>query len=816
MQTADTSYLFNDASPSKSIDWAVAIAGHGVVYTGATTYTLPSSGGDLNTSNGFAAATKAYAGAPKIDASKMKGARPEEGGFSIGSCEVEFQDRYTDAHNTLREFTDLASRWAYLEGNQTGLETSLSAAITSSATTINLVSTTGITAGDVIHISQEAILVGTVASGTQLTGCTRAYRLTLGVPHLAGVKVYGYMPSLYRRLIYVYKGYQGIPTSSWVVGWGGVIDGVNHSAGALSVHAMATTWELYGGRSRKAPTGPFNTQLRGGGGGNAVRKIVRLGQINDTLNDENMTGNTGTKLLSGDYRVKLLTPLPVPTGLGDGHFVIKIPGGWLGITNPLVDEYEGGIINAGLVSASAGARSTVVADCAKFSGGGTYPNHDLINVGDEFDIGWSNAEFTGSLAPAPDASLLPGFDSLDPLHLVLGFLTSTGAGTNGSYDVFKAGIGLGVPSDLVDATSFTDVIAQKDYDTLMRVFFLFTKPAPAKDFLESELCKPFGWYLATANDGRIKLVRPKNPTKLYFSQANNRFNITHSNSTHARAFNMAGGVYTPAEVATTLQAGIRLATGDSGFLVTVSAGVFRLRSGSGTFTFGSSAAWSTIGHTTATGSSDISGSAVAQFSDTSAAGSYNVLTENDVKDVSPIDSLGSRISEVWFHVNYDWSNDDFRTIKTFTDAEVANLDGDVEPYEIESKGLIAAFSNNRKITSPFAVRLPPATGCTGALADVSSSFGIDASNSFATLFAEHLFDRYRGQPLRFKAKLPWKFNRLEVGDNVQFSYSIDGVFADYELAAGTVSSRVFEVVSVKPDFANARIEAEFLGHRDGG
>lgn len=43
------------------------------------------------------------------------------------------------------------------------------------ATTIDLTSTSGITAGDVIHIGTEAIRVGTVASGTQLTGCTRGY-----------------------------------------------------------------------------------------------------------------------------------------------------------------------------------------------------------------------------------------------------------------------------------------------------------------------------------------------------------------------------------------------------------------------------------------------------------------------------------------------------------------------------------------------------------------------------------------------------------------------------------------------------------------
>lgn len=44
-----------------------------------------------------------------------------------------------------------------------------------SDTSLTLTSTSGITAGDVIHIGTEAILVGTVASATSLTGCTRGY-----------------------------------------------------------------------------------------------------------------------------------------------------------------------------------------------------------------------------------------------------------------------------------------------------------------------------------------------------------------------------------------------------------------------------------------------------------------------------------------------------------------------------------------------------------------------------------------------------------------------------------------------------------------
>lgn len=55
--------------------------------------------------------------------------------------------------------------------------------ISDSATTLTLISTSGIANGDVIHWGTEAISVGTVASSTSLTGCTRAYWGTIAQKH---------------------------------------------------------------------------------------------------------------------------------------------------------------------------------------------------------------------------------------------------------------------------------------------------------------------------------------------------------------------------------------------------------------------------------------------------------------------------------------------------------------------------------------------------------------------------------------------------------------------------------------------------------
>ena len=56
-------------------------------------------------------------------------------------------------------------------------------------TFVNVVSTYGMVAGSVIQIAGEQILVGAVASTTQVTGCTRGYNGTTGAAHTSGSAV---------------------------------------------------------------------------------------------------------------------------------------------------------------------------------------------------------------------------------------------------------------------------------------------------------------------------------------------------------------------------------------------------------------------------------------------------------------------------------------------------------------------------------------------------------------------------------------------------------------------------------------------------
>lgn len=76
------------------------------------------------------------------------------------------------------------------------------------ATTLALTSTAGMVAGDTIYVGAESIKIGTVASGTSLTGCTRGYLGTTAVPLFGdasdGDPVYRYVPSWEGRRAWLY------------------------------------------------------------------------------------------------------------------------------------------------------------------------------------------------------------------------------------------------------------------------------------------------------------------------------------------------------------------------------------------------------------------------------------------------------------------------------------------------------------------------------------------------------------------------------------------------------------------------------------
>ena len=671
-QSASADYQALDASPSKRPDFIFAVAGSPVLYAVADdSYALSAGAHDLSSTNGFTTIRK-WAALPEISGAKMKGAFPEGGGFDIGDMKVELLDKHGTS-TTTRDLTDLLSRQAYLEGNQTGGEYELTSdPLTKAATTINLVSTTGITAGDVIHISQEAILVGTVAGATQLTGCTRGYLLTNATRHEVGVKVYGYLPNLIGRPCWLYKGYRDLTLASWLEAWGGLVTAAHRSEpGKVTLQARATTWAMWGG---SAPGGgPFVPPGGSGPGARSptsgVRRLVRIGQVNDDLNEESLGIEATDVMLGGDFYFDFKVALAMPTGLGDGHFVIRLGSSarsWWGVTGDTVN----GKAYTEQASGDATKVSAWIVRANDLTGG-----LQEVAINSTIDVAWTNATFSTTGVPVGS----------DPVDLILQFLTSTGTGTNGDYDDFKKGIGLAIPVEQIDLTSFTDVQAEYDYGTL-RVFFMFSASVDAKTFIDEELCRPFGWYIATGNDGRIRLVRPKNPAKVHFSEANNQFRFTHSkDSSTVRQFTLPAGVYTTAELTAALQAGFRTVSGDTQFGVSRSGstGIYSLDVGGGgyTLTIADADSWRTLGFATFPITADANPIAdnavgfgtVTNLFDSSTFG-VQTVTKNDViaGSASVVPNGAARVGRVNFGCNYSWAENSFE-YQIFEDAEVANL-----------------------------------------------------------------------------------------------------------------------------------------------
>ena len=236
MQPSNTSFDARNADPAKAPEYAFVIAGWPTIYTvGRADYTPA---GELATFP----SQRAWADFPSGSAAKVKG-RPEEGKMTIGQMDIEVLDRVEDG---VRAISSLLSRQAYLEGNAPGTKTYLTSATTASQTdNILLASTAGLSTGSVIHISLEAVRVGTVTSGTRLDGCTRGYRLTSPTPHANLVNVYHFLPNYYRRKAFIYKGYRQLPMDKWLPAYAGLITAAKKQGPKVSFSLLSTTWETY-------------------------------------------------------------------------------------------------------------------------------------------------------------------------------------------------------------------------------------------------------------------------------------------------------------------------------------------------------------------------------------------------------------------------------------------------------------------------------------------------------------------------------------------------------------------------------------------
>lgn len=106
----------------------------------------------------------------------------------------------------------------------------------------------------------------------------------------------------------------------------------------------------------------------------------------------------------------------------------------------------------------------------------------------------------------------------NPFKIALKMLTSTGAGTNGDYDVYPlwAGLGLDATGDdaVIDIAKWEQEIDEAG--ALYMCKFIIDDEINVLEFIEQEICRVFGAHVYMRGDGKIalRIYRPPLPVEL--------------------------------------------------------------------------------------------------------------------------------------------------------------------------------------------------------------------------------------------------------------------------------------------------------------
>ena len=96
------------------------------------------------------------------------------------------------------------------------------------------------------------------------------------------------------------------------------------------------------------------------------------------------------------------------------------------------------------------------------------------------------------------------------LNILLAVLTSTGDGTNGTYDWFAEENGLGISIDYINIAGIESVRDDWYPGASVYMTFTITERIKAKDFIENEILKPLNLYPVVDGHGRFS-VKPFKP-----------------------------------------------------------------------------------------------------------------------------------------------------------------------------------------------------------------------------------------------------------------------------------------------------------------
>lgn len=353
--------------------------------------------------------------------------------------------------------------------------------ITASATTVAIEDLTGTAvttlAGEVIYIRDEAILLGTHAGTGSYTGCTRGMWSTSAAAQDADTFMYRYNPYLPNRQVLLVFYDRAAGTES--IRWRGYLENAQTTSNGVTiqVRAVGLMSKLQGAELNRDPrqinlSRPFTYQTGG---------RVRLFAEGTYIPRLHKTGSAvGT----------------IPTQAGDTLTL----GTHTGTDTFTIDE-------TALEDIGAPAFPFDEEDATDI--GGTERVAYLESVQ---EVWYTDARFsTGSKRGGPSSVDL--FYPLHPIHLAMGFMTSTGSQTPSTstttFDAFGEQMAAGLPLSWFDTTSIAELVADEPDLEIDRLGPLGWDGQKVNlfDLTNDVLLRPYGYQWAVANDGLITIMR---------------------------------------------------------------------------------------------------------------------------------------------------------------------------------------------------------------------------------------------------------------------------------------------------------------------
>lgn len=367
-----------------------------------------------------------------------------------------FTGRWSGSSMTLR--LDASDRLAtMLLATQRDLYYSLASSITAAATSLTVQSSLlppsadTVSAGSVVYIDDEAILLGTHAGSGVYTGCTRGMWGTTARAHAADAAVATSNPYIYRRLATVIKrSSAGAETSTWR----GLLEDVEQDGANIVVKISSQLAAI------------LDTQLN-----REARNVIK------------------------QCRRQSVTSIRIPVSLSD----LVTPGAtaehW-----QLGDEYLLRVFQP-----SNDAPFAAVLDVLRVPDGS--PEFIDVAVLEDAEQLYRVFAIDRAKGYAATSGLAKPYH---PLAIALSLLVSTGRGVNGAYDVLGAAWGLGLT--YLDTTVWEAAIAARpDLVIDQLVLGWDGEPVDVETVIREKLLRPYGYSLTEAADGSLALAKLRLP-----------------------------------------------------------------------------------------------------------------------------------------------------------------------------------------------------------------------------------------------------------------------------------------------------------------